>query len=98
MAGKAGKSGGARAGAGRPKRPTVKNTLDDPLEVLRMHWKGEIELSVTQVRAASAALPFVHKKVGEAGKKEEQGEAAKKAAVGSFAPSAPPLRLVAGKR
>ncbi|AIO66964.1 hypothetical protein DM82_1134 [Burkholderia oklahomensis] len=46
-----------------------------------------------RIDAAKALMPFVHKKLGEGGKKEQSAEAAKKAA-GRFAPAAPP-RLVA---
>ncbi|MCZ2897311.1 terminase small subunit [Burkholderia thailandensis] len=46
-----------------------------------------------RIDAAKALMPFVHKKLGEGGKKEQSAEAAKKVA-NRFAPSAPP-RLVA---
>ncbi|MBH9725125.1 terminase small subunit [Burkholderia contaminans] len=46
-----------------------------------------------RIDAAKALMPFVHKKLGEGGKKEQNAEAAKKAA-SRFAPAAPP-RLVA---
>ncbi|AJY00690.1 MULTISPECIES: terminase small subunit [pseudomallei group] len=46
-----------------------------------------------RIDAAKALMPFVHKKLGEGGKKEQSAEAAKKVA-SRFAPSAPP-RLVA---
>lgn len=47
-----------------------------------------------RIQAASIAAPFVHAKVGEAGKKNEKGEAAKRVGAGKFAASAPPLKLV----
>ncbi len=68
MAGTKGKSGGARPGAGRkPAAPAVTGEKD-PLKFLQMVWAGEIEASPTQVRAASAALPFTHPKVDGAKK------------------------------
>lgn len=47
-----------------------------------------------RIDAAKALMPFVHKKLGEGGKKEQSAEAAKKVA-SRFAPAAPPPRLVA---
>lgn len=65
MAGVKGRSGGARAGAGRkPKQPAV-NGHGDPLDFLQAVWTGEVEATVAQVRAATAALPFKHRKLGE---------------------------------
>uniref|UniRef100_UPI0006679767 hypothetical protein n=1 Tax=Burkholderia multivorans TaxID=87883 RepID=UPI0006679767 len=46
-----------------------------------------------RIDAAKALMPFVHKRLGEGGKKEQRDEAAKKAA-SRFAQAAPP-RLVA---
>jgi phage terminase small subunit len=46
------------------------------------------------VRAASAALPFVHQKIGEGGKKDAKGAAAKAAGQGKFGTSAPPKLVV----
>ena len=91
-------SGGARPGAGRPKKPPPEPAVTghtDPLEFLRAVWKGEINASPTQVRAAASALPFVHKKLGEGGKKEQTKEAAGKVA-GRFAAAAPPRLVAAG--
>lgn len=101
MAGVAGKSGGprknaggARPGAGRkPKEPVV-TSHSDPLDFLRAVWKGEVDANATQVRAAQAALPFVHQKLGEGGKKGQRQEAAKSASKGKFAAAPPPLRAV----
>lgn len=47
-----------------------------------------------RIQAASIAAPFMHAKVGEAGKKDEKGAAAKRVGAGKFAASAPPLKLV----
>jgi phage terminase small subunit len=46
-----------------------------------------------RVDAAKALMPFVHAKVGEAGKKDAKADAAKKAA-SKFGALAPPLKLV----
>lgn len=93
MAGVKGRSGGARPGAGRkPKQPTP-TKHNDPLDFLRAVWKGELQASPNQVKAASAALPFIHPRQGDGGKKGKKQEAAEKAA-GRFTPAAPP-RLVA---
>lgn len=46
-----------------------------------------------RIDAAKALMPFVHKRLGEGGKKEQRDEAAKKVA-SRFAPAAPP-RLIA---
>jgi len=95
-------SGGARAGAGRkPKAPPAESAnaaelgSSDPLEFLRSVWRGEVNATATQVRAAASALPFVHKKLGEGGKKEQTKEAAGKVA-GRFAAAAPPRLVAAG--
>lgn len=88
-------SGGARPGAGRkPKEPAI-SSFDDPLEFLKAVWQGQIEANASQVRAATAALPFLHKKLGEGGKKERKQEEAQKVA-GRFASAAPPKLVAAG--
>lgn len=66
---------------------------DDPLEFLRAVWSGRQDASPTQIRAAAAALPFLHKKLGEGGKKDQVQKAAEKVA-SRFAPVAAP-KLVA---
>ena len=66
---------------------------NDPLEFLRAVWAGRQDASPTQIRAAAAALPFLHKKLGEGGKKDQTQRAAEKVA-SRFAPVAPP-RLIA---
>jgi phage terminase small subunit len=48
-----------------------------------------------RVDAAKALMPFVHKKLGEGGKKEQKDEAAKKVA-GRFSAGAPPKLVAAG--
>lgn len=85
MAGVKGRSGGARSGAGRkPKEPVITGHTD-PLDFLQAVWTGEIEATVAQVRAATAALPFKHKKLGEGSKADAGKQAADAAATGRFA-------------
>jgi phage terminase small subunit len=106
MAGVKGKSGGPRAnsggkrpGAGRPpKEPTLlllAQASDDPLEFLKSVWKDDTADAKVRVDAAKAALPFVHGRIGEQGKKNAKKDAAAAAATSSrFAPTAPPPRTV----
>jgi hypothetical protein len=56
--------------------------------------QGKIQPSPEQLKAATAAAQYVHTKKGEGGKKDEQAEAAKKAATGRYAAAAAPLKLV----
>lgn len=65
---------------------------NDPLEFLRFVWAGRLDASPTQIRAAAAALPFLHKKLGEGGKKDQAQKSAEKA-TSRFAPVAAP-RLI----
>ncbi len=55
------------------------NTLDDPLEFLKSVYTDQVEDMALRVRAAQAALPYVHGKVAEKGKKETKEDAAKAA-------------------
>lgn len=91
MAGKKGMvgGGGARPGAGRPRKPPAHSTTRDPLEFLLDVMQGLIDANAGQIRAAIAAMPYQYRKMGN-GKKEEAADAARKAASGKFAPSAPP--------
>ena len=52
---------------------------DDPLEFLKSVWKDPVEDMALRVRAAQAALPYVHGKVAEKGKKETKEDATKAA-------------------
>jgi phage terminase small subunit len=105
MAGVKGKSGGPRAnsggkrpGAGRPpKEPNLlllAKASDDPLEFLKSVWKDDTADAKLRVDAAKAALPFVHGRIGEQGKKNAKKDAAASALGGRFAPTAPPPRTV----
>lgn len=95
MPGVKGKSGGARRGAGRKPEPSVPSDDADPLSFLRKVWMGQLDASPAQVRAASAALPFVHGRIGEGGKKDQRNEEAKKVA-SRFAVGVPPRLAAAG--
>lgn len=105
MAGKPGRSGGARPGAGRkpqpkaPPAPTVRIEGDvDMLQLLQDVALGRIEATPLRVRAAIAAVQYTHTKKGDGGKKEEQAGKAKTAGAGKFAPAAPPKLVVNNKR
>jgi phage terminase small subunit len=99
MAGKAGRSGGARPGAGRKKKEpavlTLALTYDDPEKFLRAVMNDSGSEAKLRVDAAKALMPYKHKKLGEGGKKEEKEAAAKKVA-SRFAPAAPPKLVAAG--
>lgn len=94
MAGVKGRSGGARPGAGRKaKEPAF--GAKDPLVFLEQVWTGQLDATVAQVRAATAALPFKHQRLGEGGKKEQKlAEAGKVAS--RFGAAAPPRLVAAG--
>lgn len=85
--------GGRRPGAGRKRKLPVLNDYPDPLEFLRAVGSGQITPTALQVRAAVAAMPFLHKKLGEGGKKEQTQAAAHKVS-GRFAPVSPPRLVV----
>lgn len=53
--------------------------LDDPLGFLKSVWTDQVEDTALRIRAAQAALPYVHGKVAEKGKKETKEDAAKAA-------------------
>jgi len=89
MAGVKGRSGGARPGAGRPKKePTLIDlgaVYDDPEKFLRAVMNDTQTDAKLRVDAAKALMPFVHPKKGESSGKKKQGEdAAKAAASGKF--------------
>jgi phage terminase small subunit len=70
----------------------------DPRPTLELIAKGLLEVSVSQQKALTALLPYVHTKKGEGGKKERRQEDAKKVA-GRFSAAAPPkLAAVGGKK
>lgn len=103
MAGRPGRSGGARPGAGRPRKPKDEAAENPPppvipdcdmLTMLQQVALGRVEATALQVRAAIAAVQYTHTKRGDGGKKDEAAERSKKAAAGKFAAAAPPLKLV----
>ena len=53
--------------------------LADPLEFLESVYSDPVEDMALRVNAAKAALPYVHGKVAEKGKKETKAEEAKQA-------------------
>lgn len=106
MAGKPGKSGGLRPGAGRKPAEAVKLSIPVPIaenlahkdpKVFLLALMNDLEADVKlRADAAKALMPFMHAKV-EAGLKDAKAEAAKKAGAGKFGAAAPP-RLVANNR
>lgn len=100
MAGVKGRSGGARPGAGRPKKEqpeTVVVSERDPLQFLLDVMQGLIEPTMAQLKAAQAAAQYVHPKKGESsGKKEEAEAKAKAAAGGRFGRRQAPKLVAAG--
>lgn len=102
--------GGRRPGAGRPKGSQKRQKPDpsqaaatlalagvkDSKEFLEQVLAGDRVPTPIQMDAARSLLPFQHKKLGEAGKKEQRNEAAK--SVGRFTPQPPRLAAVAGKK
>ena len=69
----------------------------DMLQMLQDVALGRTNATPLQVRAAIAAVQYTHTKKGDGGKKDEAADKAKKAAIGKFAPTAAPLKLVGQK-
>lgn len=101
MAGKPGRSGGARPGAGRPpKEPTILQlaaTYDDPEKFLRAVMNDSMSEAKLRVDAAKALMPYIHAKKGEVGKKDQRQADANKVA-GRFSAAMPPKLVAAGGR
>ncbi|MFW1756013.1 terminase small subunit [Acinetobacter guillouiae] len=57
--------------------------VDDPLEYLKKVWTNEGEDPDLRLKAAQAAMPYVHGKVGTKGKKETQKDEARDIAGGA---------------
>lgn len=97
MAGVKGKSGGARAGAGRKKNEENEGAEfvgstegSTPLQVLE-HFMNLAEVPVAlRLKAAGLAAPFRHKKLGEGAKADEKKNAADAAASGRYGTRAGP--------
>ena len=88
-------SGGARPGAGRPKKekpPLVEIAERDMLTLLQDIALGRVEASTGQIRAAIAAVQYTHTKKGDGGKKEEKAGRAKQAGTGKYASAPPPTQ------
>lgn len=89
MAGKPGRSGGARPGAGRPpKEPAIlelASTYDDPMKFLKAVMNDTATEAKLRVDAAKALMPFVHKKLGESSKANDKKKSADAAAGGKYA-------------
>lgn len=103
MAGKPGKSGGVRPGAGRKPAEAVKIKIPVPVTenlahkdamMFLMALMNDLEADIKlRADAAKALLPFQRAKVENTVKSDKQ-DAAKKAATGKFGAAAPPLRVV----
>lgn len=70
-------------------------TFSDPKAFLLAAMNDQETEPKLRIDAAKTLMPFVHAKVGEAGKKEQRDAAAKKVA-SRFAPAAPPKLVAAG--
>lgn len=68
----------------------------DSKEFLEQVLAGKISPTAIQMDAARSLLPFQHRKLGEAGKKEQRNEQAAKVA-GRFVPAPPRLAALGGK-
>lgn len=102
MAGKPGRSGGARPGAGRKPKNKASNVpvVQEPTDMLTLLQNvalGVTEATPLQVRAAIAAVQYTHTKRADGGKKEEKQDAAKKAAGGKFSAATPPKLVVSNR-
>ena len=97
MAGKIGRSGGARTGAGRPAIPPVllpeSPVNQTPLDFMLATMRDVTADQRVRLDAAKSAAQYMHLKKGDGGKKDALQAAAQKAMSGVFAPGKPP-RLV----
>lgn len=84
----------AAAPAEPPAPPAADLAQLTPLEYLLSVMRDPANDERTRIQAATNAAPYVHGKVGEAGKKNDKQNAAKRVGAGKFASSAPPLKLV----
>jgi phage terminase small subunit len=103
MAGAKGRSGGARPGAGRPKKQkaeevTIATTGNQtPLEFLLAVMNDNSVADRMRLEAAKTAAPYVHPKKGESSGKKEDDEARRKAASsGRFGRREAPKLVAAG--
>jgi phage terminase small subunit len=96
MAGIKGRSGGARVGAGRPKKSNpapvpIQISDRDMLQLLQDIALGKIDATPMQVKAAIAAVKYTHAVPGDKTKRETKQQEAE-AAAQRFG-SLPPPRL-----
>jgi phage terminase small subunit len=106
MAGKPGKSGGVRPGAGRKPADAVKLSVPVPVteslahkdpKIFLMALMNDLEADIKiRADAAKSLLPFMHAKI-ESGVKDAKADAAKKAGTGKFGAAPPPLRVINGR-
>lgn len=99
MAGKPGRSGGKRPGAGRPPKEPVTIDLnviyDDPDKFLKAVMNDNGTDIKIRTDAAKALLSAQVRRAENGGKKQEQADAAKKVA-SKFATATPPRLIAAG--
>lgn len=67
---------------------------EDPAQFLTDLMNNAMEDIKLRKEAATALLPYKHKKLGEGGKKDAAQDAAEKVASGRFAPKQPPKLVV----
>ena len=103
MAGAKGRSGGARPGAGRPKKDKTEELTiatsgeQTPLEFLLAVMNDNGVADRLRLEAAKTAAQYVHPKKGESsGKKEEAAKNRKSAAGGRFGTRVPPKVVASG--
>lgn len=88
----------ANPAAGRDAPPPAAEGAfyEDPMQLLQAVMNDRTEDRKIRLQAAIALLPYIHQKLGEGGKKDQQANDAAGAVKGRFAPAAPPpqLRLV----
>jgi phage terminase small subunit len=70
-------------------------TFDDPKAFLLAAMNDQMTEPKLRITAAQTLMPFMHKKMGEGGKKEQREEAAKGVA-SRFSRAAPPKLVAAG--
>lgn len=97
---KAGVLNNAKAAKATPpagERQTVRQQAkryEDPAQFLTDLMNNAMEDIKIRKEAATALLPYKHKKLGEGGKKDAAQDAAEKVASGRFAPKQPPKLVV----
>lgn len=92
-----GQHGGARPGAGRPRKPVVPLSVPEaatPLEFLLSVMRDPMADPALRVKAATTAAQYVHTRLSDGGKKDEKATKARKVAKGKFASAPIPLRVV----